>query len=102
MSGLNQDRACPHEDFAAVVSVNRITKVEGGPVTGYSADITVSCADCGEPFRWTGLDAGLSPARPMCSVDETIMAAPLRPASADPDFGLGLPGYAVHYRERDL
>jgi hypothetical protein len=93
----NPDLACEHEDFEAVVEVNRVTKVEGGPVTGYSADIRVRCLNCGEPFRWTGLRAGLSPARPMCSIDETVLVAPLRPASADPDFGMGLPGYAVGF-----
>lgn len=92
------DRACPHENFTASVEVNRLTASDDDAVIGYSADITVNCIDCGEPFRWTGLQAGLSPQRPMCSIDETVMSAPLRPASADPDFGLGLPGYAVTYR----
>ena len=32
------------------------------------------------------------------SVDETELRAPLRLASADPDFGMGLPGFAVAYR----
>jgi len=35
----------------------------------------------------------------MCSVDETVLVAPLRPASADPDFGMGLPGYAIQFRD---
>lgn len=96
----NPDRACPHENFAVVAEVNRITSGDHDPtVIGYSADITVTCADCDEPFRWTGLRAGLSPAQPMCSIDETTMSAPLRPASADPDFGLGLPGYSITARE---
>ncbi|MGA5506836.1 hypothetical protein [Streptomyces umbrinus] len=93
------DKPCPHENFDAYVEVNRLTKGDDDPsIVGYSADIKVNCHDCGEPFRWTGLPAGLSPARPMCSVDEATMSAPLRPASADPDFGLGLPGYAVNFR----
>lgn len=76
------DKACLHEDFNAYVEVNRLTEREGDgePVGAYSADIRVSCANCGEPFRW---------------IDETVMSAPLRPASSDPDFGLGIPGYAV-------
>ncbi|MDG9703760.1 hypothetical protein [Streptomyces sp. DH37] len=93
------DRPCPHETFDAYVAVNRITRSDDDPtVIGYSADIKVNCRDCGEPFRWTGLKAGLSPAHPMCSLDETVMSAPLRPASADPDFGLGLPGFSVGYQ----
>lgn len=94
------DRACPHETFEASVEVNRLTAKDDDPtVIGYSADIRVRCSDCSEPFRWTGLQAGLSQQQPMCSVDEALMSAPLRPASADPDFGIGLPGFAVRYRE---
>jgi hypothetical protein len=94
------DRACPHEDFAASVEVNRLTKSDDdSAVVGFSAEITVACVHCGEKFRWTGLQAGYSPKRPMCNVDETVLIAPLRPASADPDFGLGIPGYAIGYRE---
>ncbi len=97
---INADLPCPHEDFEASVEVNRLTAADDDPtVIGYSADISVRCAACHEPFRWTGLRAGFSPKEPMCNVDETVMSAPLRPAAADPDFGLGLPGYAIGYRE---
>lgn len=91
----NPDRACPHENFACVVEVNRLSSVEGGPINAYRADIRVECGDCGEPFRWIGAPAGLSGAHPMVSVDETELHAPLRPASSDPDFGLGIPGFAI-------
>jgi hypothetical protein len=88
-------------DFDATVSVGRIV-AEGAPEdsvpVGYAADITVKCAHCGEPFRWNGVLAGWSPAQPRCSVDETELHAPLRPASADPDFGMGLPGFSIQYR----
>jgi hypothetical protein len=57
------DRACPHLNFNACVTVNRLAATDDGPVAGYSADITVECRDCGEPFRWAGLPSGLSPAR---------------------------------------
>lgn len=48
---INPDRACAHEDFEAVVEVNRLTNV------------------------------------------------PIRPASSDPDFGIGMPGFAVRFRD---
>jgi hypothetical protein len=92
------DKACPHENFAASVEINRLTGEGGGEPGAYSADIRASCADCGEPFRWIGLQAGLMPSRPMVSADETELRAPLRPASSDPDFGLGIPGFAVTMR----
>src|SRR6267378_831653 len=94
------DRACPHADFAAEVEVNRLTASDDDPtVIGYSASAWVRCADCDEPFRWTGVPAGSSPHHPACSPDETELRAPLRPASSDPDFGLGLPGFTITYRE---
>ena len=96
---FDPDQPCPHEAFNATTCVNRLTSVADGPVTSYAADIRIECAVCGEPFRFTGVQAGLQPDRPMCSVDETELRAPIRPASADPDFGLGIPGFAVRYRE---
>jgi hypothetical protein len=93
------DKPCPHEDFEASVEVNRLTGQEGDVAPdAYSADVKVWCARCGELFRWIGVQAGLMPSRPMCSVDETVLYAPLRPASSDPDFGLGIPGYAVTWQ----
>jgi hypothetical protein len=79
---------CPHENFDAVVGVARLLGEEGVPVVGFSGEIRVRCADCDEPFRWTGVPAGQSTRQPMCSVDETELRAPLRPASADPDIQL--------------
>lgn len=89
------DRPCPHENFDAVVAVNRLQAGDGGAVEAFSADIKVNCRDCGEPFRWIGAPAGLLPTQPCVSVDETELRAPLRPASSDPDFGLGIPGFAI-------
>lgn len=95
------DRACPHENFDVWAEMNRITATDepGAPVAAFMADIKVSCTDCNEPFRWIGVPAGLMRDRPSCSVDETELHAPVRPASSDPDFGLGIPGFAVRWRE---
>lgn len=96
----NPDRPCPHLNFAVDVAVNRIGEAEtvNGLPRAYVADIKVRCVDCDEPFRWTGLRAGLSHTHPMVNVDETELRAPLRPASADPDFGMGIPGFAIAVR----
>lgn len=94
---LNPDRACAHEDFAARVEVNRITTND--VVVGYSAELTIRCARCDEAFRFIGMPAGLMPDRPACSPDETEARLPIRPASMDDDFGMGLPGFAVRYHE---
>lgn len=49
---------CLHTNFAASVAVGRLTLKDGGPVTGYVAEIRVKCADCGKPFQFLGLDPG--------------------------------------------
>ena len=95
----NPDKPCPHENFEAWTAVGRLQPSEGQPVNAYTAEIRINCADCGEPFRFIGVQAGLRGDRPMCSVDETELRAPIRPASSDPDFGLGIPGFAIQVRE---
>lgn len=92
------DRACPHPDFIADVQVHRLVNDGEEHPHGYIADVKVRCSACDEPFRWTGLQAGVLPNRPMCSIDETELRAPLRPQSTDPDFGLGIPGFAIGWR----
>ena len=96
---INPDLPCPHANFEAMVGVNRITESDDGPVVGYSADIKAWCRDCDEPFRWIGPPVGVSPAHPAVSIDHTTLRAPLRPASSDPDFGLGLPGFSMRVED---
>jgi hypothetical protein len=36
---------------------------------------------------------------PACTADEFTLHAPVRPASADLDFGPGIPGFAIRYNE---
>jgi hypothetical protein len=83
------------------VEVHRITRGNNDPtVIAYSAEIHVNCVACGEPFRWTGpYDVGASSDRPCVSPDGTELRAPLRPASGDEDFGLGLGGFIVQVRD---
>lgn len=66
--------ACNHADFEADVIVNRMMDTGG-----FSADIKVKCAHCGEKFCFIGAPAGMSFARPMVSVDGTELRAPIEP-----------------------
>lgn len=61
--------ACQHLDFDAHVNVTRITKVEGGPVERYQADVRIHCTACKTPFRFLGLPAGLDLLGAAVSVD---------------------------------
>lgn len=70
---------CKHENFKVECNVSRLTEVEGGPVTGYTTDITIHCADCFKPFQWVGVPLGYSPNQPMVNFDATELRAPIKP-----------------------
>ena len=53
------EATCEHHTFGAEVDVNRLPQKEGGPVKRYCADVRIKCVDCGLPFRFIGLPAGL-------------------------------------------
>jgi hypothetical protein len=92
------DRACPHDDIAATVEISRLQRADDDPtIVAYLADLRVECVACGEPFRFSGVAAGLSYTEPRVSVDGRELHAPMRPASADDDFGLGLPSFRVNF-----
>lgn len=65
---------CTHENFAAQVDVNRM--MDEGAITGFLAEIHVTCADCGEPFGWRGVRCGISVhGPPMRNADATELRA---------------------------
>lgn len=71
---------CEHFNFKCSAAIGRLSKVEGGPITGYCADVRVNCAECGLPFRFIGIAAGNNPFEPRVSIDGTELRAPLEPA----------------------
>ena len=69
--------SCQHEQFSADVSAHRIVDPDK-PIL-FRADVKVRCVQCGEPFRFLGLDAGLNFERPTVSVDGLELNAPIEP-----------------------
>jgi hypothetical protein len=67
-------------NFKAKVDVKRLTDGDNGPVTGYATDIVINCTDCGLPFRFMGLEFGVSRHVPRLSVDGLELRAPIEPA----------------------
>lgn len=68
---------CKHERFHADVNVNRLLD------TGkFMAEIHIRCVECGEPFRFIGLPAGVHFEWPTVSIDETTLHAPIEPEGA--------------------
>lgn len=69
---------CQHRgDFETKAT---ITYLEDRDV--WMGDVEVSCADCGEPFRFIGVNAGLALSGPAVSPTGTELRAPLEPVSA--------------------
>lgn len=68
---------CAHQEFDARVNIQRIV----GTLDAM-AEITISCRQCGEPFRFRGVPMGLDFARPMCSIDSLELRAPIESARA--------------------
>lgn len=71
--------ACQHENFRFKALVARLSKTEGGPITNFAAEVTINCADCEMPFRFKGLQAGVSQAMPTVNADAQELRAPIEP-----------------------
>lgn len=71
---------CPHLNFKAQVNVTRMTdNKDEVTVVGYTAEITINCLECGVPFEFIGVDAGMMPTKPMASPDAQELRAPIKP-----------------------
>lgn len=84
---------CNHEHFESMVSVYRCNAVEGGPITHYSAQIVIRCAQCKAVFEFQGLPVGISPYTPTIDIGATLLNAPLMPPGEK--IAPGLPGYVL-------
>lgn len=96
---VDPDRPCYHLTFMADVDVIRHPvdeRTPTGEADAYMAEVTIRCAECAEPFTWVGpYHVGLLPYGPTIDPSAQELRAPIRPRSAEPDFGLGLPGFTV-------
>lgn len=73
---------CKHINFESRVTVARLHE-EGEPdnITGFSADITIVCVDCGNLFRFIGVPGGYSTLKPMVNFNGTELRAPIEPTN---------------------
>ena len=71
---------CQHKKFYVEANIARLSHEEGGPITGYTADVKVWCDQCGLPFRFVGLMSGNHYAEPRVSIDGTELRTPIEPA----------------------
>lgn len=89
--------ACKHERFFCNVNVNRIEDIGR-----FMADITVKCEDCGTPFRFIGLPAGMDYNSPCVSVDGCEGRFPIHPKGESLSELEGTPlGFTVRKQKGD-
>lgn len=65
---------CQHEDFAATVDVIRLGDGDHGRpdvIVGFSAEVRINCAGCGEQMVFVGAPIGVLPTKPCMSPDGT-------------------------------
>lgn len=77
---MNDPKTCKHERFATTTRVVRLTETKKGPVIGFSLEVHAKCDQCGLPFRFMGVAAGLSALEPAVSPDGLELRVPLEPA----------------------
>lgn len=72
---------CEHKDLVCSSMINRIPATDGGPMV-FIAEISFSCADCKQPFHFSGVHQGFSFKRPLTSADGIELRAPIAPGPA--------------------
>ena len=70
---------CKHEDFNAKVLVTHLENTGG-----FMADVTIECAQCGEPFQFLGLPAGINLQGAAVSIDGLELCVAIAPKGAQP------------------
>ena len=72
---------CKHDNFHAHVDVTRVGDADPpvGMPKGYLAEVKINCTECGSPFEFIGVDAGLRWDKPMATPDAQTLRAPIRP-----------------------
>ena len=68
--------ACPHEKFVCSVTVNNIDDIGR-----FLADVKIRCDQCGVPFRFIGLPAGVDLNGAATSIDATEACLAIAPKS---------------------
>ena len=81
--------SCEHKNFKAQVDVHRLITIPDvdtpeGEITRYTADVSITCADCHMPFRFKGLQGGVNPSHPTCDVEEIEARMPIEPIKIIP------------------
>ena len=70
---------CGHTSFHATVNVNRLKPEDKSDVDHYMAEVTIHCTQCGVPFEFVGLPAGVIMDGAAVSADRAQLRAAIVP-----------------------
>jgi hypothetical protein len=89
---------CKHESFQAVASIARCTRSDDDPtVVVFYCELTIKCTVCDKPFEFIGLPMGLSPGKPMCSVNGQEARLPIKPVGEV--MPMDVMGFGIEFHE---
>ncbi len=71
---------CEHRNFSAKVKVARLEDTRQ-----FMAEITIGCADCGQPFQFLGLEPGIDTQGARVSIDGIEANIAICPVGARPN-----------------
>lgn len=87
MTEKNTQRDCQHMDFSTNVAVARTIDGDTELPKNYMVHLNVKCSECGVPFHFVGVDAGLGFIKPTRDFLGTMMHAPIAPGQSLPESG---------------
>lgn len=74
-----EEVTCRHEAFATTAKITRVTDHDGGEVKNFALELTVQCDQCGIPFVFKGLQAGMAFSSPRVSALGEEARLPIEP-----------------------
>ncbi len=86
---------CEHLNFMTYAEIARMPSVENGPIDRFSASIRIVCEDCGLPFRFIGLPAGVDLNGAATSIDATEARLAIAPKGQVISVLDGVTGFSI-------
>lgn len=70
---------CPHDDIVATLHINKFEDTGG-----YMAEFRIQCRNCGHPFQFLGLEAGVNLHGAAVDLDGQELRIAISPAGENP------------------
>lgn len=78
-------KKCRHEKFHTHAVIHRLKDSDQSEeIKAWHVDIKINCDECGMPFEFIGVSAGLNFNQPTVNLDFTELRMPIRPSEKTP------------------